>query len=170
MRVSPAAGPILGIVIAVALFVATRTLDRVVTGDQLGPAFWPRLVLGGLALACAAKLVSAVRRSRAVRRLTHDDTTLPPIARGKLTIAIAVIVLYVAGTEVLGFALATAAFIAAFMAVCGARGPVTVATHAVLGTVVLVYLFVKLVYLPLPKGAGPFEALTLAVYRALHVF
>jgi hypothetical protein len=29
---------------------------------------------------------------------------------------------------------------------------------------------VKLVYLPLPKGAGPFETLTLALYRTLRLF
>ncbi|MBI2157056.1 MAG: tripartite tricarboxylate transporter TctB family protein, partial [Candidatus Rokubacteria bacterium] len=31
-------------------------------------------------------------------------------------------------------------------------------------------LFVKLVYLPLPKGDGPFEAVTLALYRALRLY
>jgi hypothetical protein len=40
----------------------------------------------------------------------------------------------------------------------------------VLGTVLLLYAFVKVVYLPLPKGEGGFEALTLLVYRALRIF
>ena len=39
-----------------------------------------------------------------------------------------------------------------------------------LGTTGLLYVFVKVVYLPLPKGEGPFEALTLALYRALRLF
>jgi hypothetical protein len=34
----------------------------------------------------------------------------------------------------------------------------------------LLYLFVKVVYLPLPKGDGPFEMLTLWLYRALRIF
>jgi hypothetical protein len=34
----------------------------------------------------------------------------------------------------------------------------------------LLHLVVRLVYLPLPKGDGPFETLTLALYRALRIF
>jgi NADH:ubiquinone oxidoreductase subunit 6 (subunit J) len=64
----------------------------------------------------------------------------------------------------------TALFIAAFMALCGARSVATIAASVVLGTVGLLLLFVRLVYLPLPKGNGPFEALTLALYRTLHLF
>jgi hypothetical protein len=40
----------------------------------------------------------------------------------------------------------------------------------VLGTVGLLYLFVKLVYLPLPKGDGPLEVVTLGLYRVLRIF
>jgi hypothetical protein len=56
------------------------------------------------------------------------------------------------------------------MALCGARSVATIAASVVLGTVGLLLLFVRLVYLPLPKGNGPFEALTLALYRTLHLF
>jgi hypothetical protein len=45
-----------------------------------------------------------------------------------------------------------------------------IAANALGGTIVLVYTFVRLVYLPLPKGGGAFEAMTLALYRALGVF
>ena len=70
----------------------------------------------------------------------------------------------------IGFMLATTAFIAAFMVLAGARAPVTIAANAVVGTAVLLYTFVRLVYLPLPKGEGAFETLTIAVYRALRIF
>jgi putative tricarboxylic transport membrane protein len=83
---------------------------------------------------------------------------------------IALIVLYVLVTPWAGFAVTTVAFIAAFMTLAGARSPVSIGANAVLGTVVLLYAFVKVVYLPLPKGEGGFEALTLLVYRALRIF
>jgi putative tricarboxylic transport membrane protein len=79
-------------------------------------------------------------------------------------------VAYAALAPVLGFPLTTLAFIAAFMTLAGARSAAGLAAGAVLGTVLLVYVFVKAVYLPLPKGDGPFEALTLALYRALRIF
>jgi putative tricarboxylic transport membrane protein len=159
-----AAAPLLGLAFAVALLLASRGLDTVSAPGQLGPAFWPRLVLGGLAVACLAKAVEAVQRSVRVSR------PAAPLARGRLAAAIALIVLYVLVTPFLGFALATAAFIAVFLALCGTRAPLALAANAAAGTVLLLYLFVKLVYLPLPKGEGPFELFTLALYRALGIF
>jgi putative tricarboxylic transport membrane protein len=161
-----AAAPLLGVVAAVALLLASRGLDSVSAPGQLGPAFWPRLVLAGLVLACLAKAVEAVRRP--ARDPAGSEAA--PLARWRLAAAIALIVLYVVLTPPLGFLLTTVAFIAAFLALCGARAPLLLAANAVAGTVLLLYLFVKVVYLPLPKGAGPFEPVTLAVYRALGIF
>lgn len=161
-----AAAPLAGVVLAVALLVASRGLDTVSAPGQLGPAFWPRLVLTGLVIACLAKAVEAVR----ARTRWADAGPSAPFARGRLAIAIALIVLYVLVAPAAGFPLTTVTFVAAFMALCGSRSPLVLALHAVGGTVVLLYFFVRLVYLPLPKGTGPFEALTLAVYRALGIF
>jgi hypothetical protein len=54
--------------------------------------------------------------------------------------------------------------------VAGGRGVPGIVATAVLGTVILLYTFIKLVYLPFPKGAGPFERVTRALYRALGIF
>jgi putative tricarboxylic transport membrane protein len=159
------AAPLLGVVVALALYPATRSLDAVAREGSLGPGFWPRLALLGLALACASKAAEEWRRGRARAAEARD-----PISVGLLAGGIALIVLYTALTPLLGFPLTTAIFIAAFMALAGGRSVTGLVAAGVLGTVVLVYLFVKVVYLPLPKGDGPFEALTLALYRALRVF
>ena len=93
-----------------------------------------------------------------------------PIARQKLALGVTLIVGDVWLAPLVGFPLVTGLFIAAFMAVCGTRSPTVIAVNVVVGTIGLLYLFVKIVYLPLPKGGGPFEALTLALYRALRIF
>jgi len=92
------------------------------------------------------------------------------MSRRKLAVGIALIVLYVLATPVVGFPLATVAFIVAFMGLCGTRSVAALGANALIGTVLLLYLFIKLVYLPLPKGEGPFEAVSLALYRALGIF
>jgi putative tricarboxylic transport membrane protein len=158
--------PLVGVIVAIALFIATRGLDDVARGEQLGPGFWPRLVLIGLGLACAAKVVENVRRTVPVDRADR----LAGVRRGTLALAIATIVLYVALAPWLGFALVTVGFVAAFMVLAGARSLATVGAAAVVGTVGLLYVFVKLVYLPLPKGDGVFETVTLALYRGLGIF
>jgi putative tricarboxylic transport membrane protein len=157
--------PLGGLLLTLALFAASRGLDDVAREGTLGPGFWPRLVLSGLALACLGKLAGEWRR-----RAGADAAALVPISHARLVAAVALILLYALATPAIGFALASVAFIAAFMALAGARSPLVIAANALGGTVVLLYTFVKLVYLPLPKGGGPFETVTLALYRALRLF
>ena len=172
------AAPLGGVVVSVALLLDTRGLDHVARGGQLGPGFWPRLVLAGLGLTCLVKSIDEWRRHRAADTLgpamvdvrAIEAEQLPELSRRKLATAIGLIVLYVLAAPAVGFALATAAFIVTFMYLCGARSVRVLAASTVAGTVVLLYLFVKLVYLPLPKGEGPFEAASLALYRALGIF
>jgi len=92
------------------------------------------------------------------------------VSASRLALGMACILAYVIAAPLLGFPLATTAFIVAFMVVAGGRGVPGIVATAVLGTVILLYTFIKLVYLPFPKGAGPFEYITLALYRALGIF
>ncbi|MGH7313690.1 MAG: tripartite tricarboxylate transporter TctB family protein [Candidatus Rokuibacteriota bacterium] len=162
-----ALAPLAGLALALGLLAATHGLDDLAREGQLGPGFWPRLVLVGLVAVCAVRVVAAWRGA-SVNRVAEPGAA--PLARRRLAIAIGVILLYVIGTPLVGFALATGGFIAAFMVLAGARRASGVAAAAGGGTIGLLYLFVKVVYLPLPKGAGPFEAVTLALYRLLGIF
>ena len=171
--------PALGVIASCLLLVATGGLDDGVPAGRLGPAFWPRLVLVCLAGTCLVRLSGAFRGRSAARPDTtvavRDAIVVAPDAPGpiswvRLGAAMALILLYVLATPVMGFPLATVGFVAGFMWVSGARSAPGIAAAAVLGTVGLLYLFVKAVYLPLPKGDGPFEAVTLALYRVLRIF
>ena len=155
--------PLLGIALTLALYPGTWGLDAVARGP-LGPGFWPRLALIGLALGCLAKFAEEWRMD------AGQTIARPPISRAKLAAGIGVLVLYVMLAPWLGFAIVSALFIAGFMALCGTRSIAALTASATIGTVSLLYVFVKLVYLPLPKGDGPFETLTLALYRALRLF
>jgi len=174
--------PALGVIASCLLLVATGGLDDGVPAGRLGPAFWPRLVLACLAGTCLVRLTGALR-GRSTAAAASAGTSVAgrdaiaaapdapgPISRARLGAAMALILLYVLATPVTGFALATVGFVAGFMWVSGARSASGIAAAAVLGTVGLLYLFVKAVYLPLPKGDGPFEAVTLALYRLLRLF
>ncbi len=163
------AAPAAGLLLSIALFVHAGQLDPFSAPGQLGPSFWPRLTLAGLALACLAKLVAAWRRPRATSR-PADASSRPAVSPGRLGAAVALVLLYAVATPVLGFPLATAGFVLGFMRLCGARSLLGALAAALVGTVGVLYLFVKLVYLPLPKGGGAFEAFSLALYRALHIF
>lgn len=168
-RTRRAVPPLLGVVLSAALLLATRDLDHGVPEGQLGPASWPRFVLCALAVTCLLRTIGALRAGPDAGTRAADADAPAPLSRATLATAAALILLYVAAAPVLGFPIATAAFVIAFMRVCGARLVPSLASAA-LGTIGLLYLFVKAVYLPLPKGDGPFERVTLALYRALHIF
>jgi len=160
-----------GVLAAGLLFAAARPLDAVASPGQLGPGFWPRLVLIGLALACVLKLVTDRRGApEAGPAAGGIDGTVPAVSVARLGSTIASILAYVLAAPLLGFPLATVGFIVLFMLLAGARRAPGIAATAVVGTVVLLYSFVKLVYLPFPKGAGAFERVTLVLYRALGIF
>lgn len=158
----------MGVLISIALFFQGRGLDEIAPPDQLGPSFWPRMILVGLALACAAKLVTVVRSAKTV--VDPSVTARPSISRSKLVASIGLIVLFMMLAPVIGFALATAGFIASFMWISGSRSIPLIVCNVVIGTVLLLFVFVKFVYLPLPKGDWVFETFTLALYRALHLY
>lgn len=163
-----AAGPVVGIILSIGLYFQSRGLDEIAQPGQLGPSFWPRMILVGLALACAAKLIVEVRS--AYTAVDTRVTAQPPISRMKLVASIGLILLYMVLAPVIGFALTTAGFIASFMWISGARSIPMIVGNVVVGTVLLLYVFVKFVYLPLPKGDWVFETFTLALYQALHLY
>jgi putative tricarboxylic transport membrane protein len=166
MRRWRVAAPLAGVVLAVALWPLTRSLSELAREGSLGPGFWPQLALLGLAAACLAKAWEELRR----RPGTVAGEGPEAISPRKLLLGIALLVAYAALAPVLGFPLTTVAFIVGFMALAGARSAGGLAASAAIGTVLLIYVFVKTVYLPLPKGAGPFETFTLTLYRVLRVF
>jgi hypothetical protein len=148
------------------LFVAAGRLPVVPVPGQLGPDFWPRLVLVGLMGACLLKILESAR----TRKATVEPSPAPPLHWPKLAFGIALVLGYPALTPILGFPLTTFLFLLAFMRLAGSRRLLSPVLIALLGTVGLLYLFVKVVYLPLPKGAGAVEDLTLFLYRLLRIF
>src|SRR5215470_2929943 len=89
--------PLVGVIVAIALFIATRGLDDVARAEQLGPGFWPRLVLIGLGLACVAKLGENLRRGVPRGRAAAPADRAAPLSgvrRGTLGLAIATLTLY----------------------------------------------------------------------------
>jgi putative tricarboxylic transport membrane protein len=175
MRTRAVVISVAGVGVAAWLWLISSGFKDVARAGQLGPRFWPRVVLVGLGLTCAVHAVMAWRRGATPAAApgataAGGQATRATPSPGALALAIAALLFYVLAAPVLGFPLTTAVFIAAFMRLAGARSPLAIGATAALGAPGLVYLFVKVVYLPLPKGTGLFEDLTIALYRALRIF
>ena len=75
----------------------------------------------------------------------------------------------VVAMPLIGFPLSNLLFLILFMRLAGLRKKSTLFLTSTLGTLFLLYLFVKVVYLPLPKGGWFFDDLTIWIYRVLHL-
>ena len=149
------------------------------TGGRISPAVWPKAIIVFMGLLCVYEVVK-----RLVVGTTFDAKGLlsgaqlpadaPEPARPAenhrmLFAGIAAIGGYVFAVPWLGFFPATALFLAVFPWLGGLRRPALLAAVSLAGTLVLALVFLKVAYISLPLGEGPFRALSLALLRLIGV-
>jgi putative tricarboxylic transport membrane protein len=134
-----------------------------------GPGSWPKLMLYGAAACLVAVFVrNLLEVRRAASSRAAADT--PAYNDAKLLGGMALLVVYGAGITVAGIAWATLVFLAGWLTLSGLRRPLPVVLVSVLGTVGILYLFVKLCLMPLDRGKGIFEEATIVLYRLLGIY
>ncbi len=133
---------------------------------ELGAAFWPRVVLGGI-MAVAVILGITTYLTGPASETAGEDiqaTDLPDdeaalIVTGKTVAVFTIPLVYVFVMHKIGFFLVTPIFLPLYMYVLGVRKLRTLISVTVGLYVAVIFLFVKLVYTPLPQGAGFFHSL-----------
>jgi hypothetical protein len=146
---------------------------------QLGPDFWPRAVLALLMLVCALEIVrravfepaeanAAEADAQAIAGPTthHEEPVRYPWL---LAAGIGLTILYVPGMEILGFFLSTALYLAAFMVAGRYRRGTVIAVTSLLGSLAFLFVFMKIVYVSLPLGVGPFRHVSAWILAALGI-
>ncbi len=162
---------------------------------QLGPAFWPRLILSFMALLCVyealKRLVGAKdqfsgfieRHEQAAERgdevgsvntlmatsAQQDEESANPLQMGKLLGGVALIALYAIGIEALGFFVSSALFLSLFAAIGGFRHVIWNPVVSLIGSFGFFFIFMKVAYISLPLGQGPFKALSLLLMQWMGV-
>lgn len=147
-------------------------IPRIQPKGQLSPAFWPRVILGCLIVFSLLKGIVAFAEGGKGPSPPQvaAEAELVERKRWKLIGSILLVLAYAYLTELIGFPLANFLFLLSFMYLGGVRKPFWLVLLPLSGTIVLLYLFVKLVYVPLPRGIGAFEDLTISLYRLLGIF
>ena len=77
---------------------------------------------------------------------------------------------YGVATTYIGFAFSTFLIIIYWLVISGRRRPLPILLTSVCATLVILYVFLRLAYMPLPKGVGVFHDLTIGLYRTLGLF
>lgn len=86
-----------------------------------------------------------------------------------LLLGVAATLAYVALVTTLGFFLCTATYLAAFLWIGGYRRRWIIAVTSLAGALLLMFIFMKLVYVSLPIGTPPFSAVTFALMQLMGI-
>jgi hypothetical protein len=165
------------------LLVATALLYWAATGIQasagagrIGPGAWPKAIIVIMGLLCAWEIARRlVLRRRGggagVGGTGTDDASQAPagMQAGKLAAGVGLVFAYVVAVPWVGFFVATAVFLAAFPWFGGMRRPLLTGVLGLAGSLALVVVFMRVAYISLPLGEGPFRALSLALLSAIGV-
>lgn len=147
----------------------------------LGPDFWPRLILTLILAACAYEIVKILFTRAAgevagvldtlVEASPQDAAAGPPprLHPGMLAGGIALTGAYVALVQTLGFFTATVPYIALFLVVGGYRRARVIAAVSIVGALLMLFFFMKVVYVSLPLGVPPFQQVTLMLMQLFGI-
>jgi putative tricarboxylic transport membrane protein len=152
---------------AVYLFVVALGFRQVGPADQIGPGFWPQVLCVGIGIGALVRLGQKLRSREPIvgdAASEADDLKMPRVALG-----IALVVGYVIGMLFLGYILATALFLIAFIYLGGQRKWYVIPL-GIASSLVFAYVFLKVVYIALPSGVGIFDQLTVLLYELLGVY
>lgn len=169
--------------IAGGLFWLAMHFEYTPHAGRLGPDVWPKAILVLMIAVCVTRIVGALRRPRSegpggglLREVIGDavpdpETIGAPGERypGLLALGVALTVAYVFLLGWLGFALATAGYIAAMIRTGRYRRWRVIVPTAVLGSLGFMFVFMKIVYLSLPIGQPPFAAVSLGLMRLMAI-
>ena len=135
----------------------------VLAGAQMGPSFWPRFILGSLILLSGIVSVGLIRKI--IKEKAWGEKLLT-MDRGKVRFfaAIGLSVAYLVLLPIMGFIAITPIFMIAFMALLGEKSWGWIIGVSLAMTAVIVVLFTKAMYVPLPRGEWLFRQFSLLFY------
>jgi len=184
-RIARAAPYAVALTAAGALYWVAMHIDFQARPGALGPDVWPKAILGAAIAVCVWQIAAALfsrREARAVPGLLaglgsavapeqapEAATVAPRRHPVRVTLGMAATALYVLLVTPLGFFLATSAYLMLFLALAGYPRRGVAALVSVLGTLVLMFVFMKLVYVSLPIGQGVFAPVMLFLMNVMAI-
>lgn len=164
------------------LYALTGNITYAERPGQIGPDFWPKVAIGLIAVVCVLEIVRllASRSQREIEgivaRLDREpepgqaETDAEPPRRLPLLVGgIALTLAYAVLVPMLGFIAASFLFLIIFMYLGGVRSHVAVWLTSAAGIIAFAFVFLKIVYVSLPRGEPPFDQITQLVMDLLQV-
>lgn len=168
------------------LYYAAAHFQYHARAGTLGPDFWPQAILvltiavclfevikiavhGAHARDVAGVLENIVEESADKHAAAEPDAAPVESHPVLLLLGIGVTLLYVEAVQKLGFFLATVTYLIVFMRIGGYRRWGVIAATSLIGTLLLLFIFMRLVYVSLPIGVEPFAQVTLLLMQFMGI-
>lgn len=157
------------------LYWAATGIQGSTGAGRIGPDAWPKAIIVLMGVLCAWEIARRLTmRPRggagAPAGEAGEASQGPPAMQaGKLAAGVGLVFAYVVAVPWAGFFFATAVFLAAFPWFGGMRRPLLTGALGIGGSLALVVVFMRVAYISLPLGEGPFRALSLALLSAIGV-
>ncbi len=170
---------LVGLAVAAFLYHLAGTITYPARPGQLGPDFWPRIAIVIIALACLYEIARllVVGSGESVQGIAEHLQGEEPDAdaeggrrrTGLLLGGLVLTLVYAVLVPKLGFLLASYLFLIVFMYLGGIRNHVAIWATSTVGMLVFAFIFLKVVYVSLPRGEPPFDQVTQFVMNLLLI-
>ena len=140
----------------------------------LDSAFWPKLILTVLFFASAIQLIKLVRRPKEVEenltreteefRKKEEESTGEREELSLLIFGVIFCFIYIYSLRWIGFTVATPAFMVVFIYVTGYKNKYMMVVVSLCTVAFFLFLFVRLTFIPLPRGYGIFRSISYLIY------
>ncbi len=160
------------LIVSVYFYILASRFEFVAKAGNLGPDFWPKLLLGLTMAVCLYEITKTAffyRGTAPENGIDKEKEATPKKYPGLLVIGTALTVAYVYFVSILGFILCTFLYIILFIIVGRYRKPWVITANGIVGTGLVVFIFMKVVYVSLPLGQGPFQQFSLLVMNMLGI-
>ncbi|HLS58888.1 MAG TPA: tripartite tricarboxylate transporter TctB family protein [Paracoccaceae bacterium] len=143
-------------------------------GNGPGPGAWPGTMLHLAAICSAIWLIQEIaawwRNRPAPVEVPELEAAGEEYGYLKAVLGLGLIIAYGWLLPIIGFTLVTVLFIATWCVLGGIRNPFAVVPVAVLGTIVLLWMFMGAAVMPLPRGIGVFDQFSIATLQMLRIY
>lgn len=159
---------------AIALYRVASEISYTEIPGQMGPERWPKIIIALLIGVCAfeivRRIVVSIRPPRPVANTADeigDEGFSQQMEAHPMLVAAATAatVGYLLLLGLLGFFIATILYLAAVMWIGGVRRPVFLGVLSLGISFAFSFFFMKLIYVALPLGEGPFKTISLIVMK-----
>jgi ABC-type amino acid transport system permease subunit len=147
-------------------YVLAGRIDYGARPGQIGPDFWPKVAIGLIAFVCLFEIVKvALGAGKDAHGIgdqlsSAEEEDEGPRRLPLLLSGVVITIAYGALIPVLGFPVTTFVYMVGFMYLGGFRSHLGIWLSSFLGVAVLSVLFLKVVYVSLPRGIPPFDRVT----------